>query len=276
MHVLPVDEMSSTTRLLVLGVVRIFQPVHGYEVRRELITWRAQEWASVQPGSIYNALKTLTRDGFLEVVGTDQVGGRPERTSYRLTSAGEEEFRTLLREEWWTVRTPTDPLMAAISFISFVSRAEAIAALEHRTAQIHSMVRGIEFGIEAHDGVESPFHVREMMRLLNARVLAEVEWARQFIARLELGEYATADDPQWQPASELARAAAATAPARKGNSRSATPRNGARPGRPERAVPKRARTERPPAKRARHVEERSESSRGVDRARRGARRDRAR
>jgi hypothetical protein len=28
--------MSSTTRLLVLDVVRIFQPVHGFEVRREL------------------------------------------------------------------------------------------------------------------------------------------------------------------------------------------------------------------------------------------------
>src|SRR6185503_3978947 len=76
----------------------------------------------------------------------------------------------------------------------------------HRTAQIHSMVRGIEFGIEAHDGADSPFHVREMMRLMNARVLAEVEWARQFIARLEAGEYATADDPEWQPSSKPARA----------------------------------------------------------------------
>src|SRR5690242_21912228 len=102
--------MSSTTRLLVLGVVRIFQPVHGYEVRRELITWRAQEWASVQPGSIYNALKTLTRDGVLEVVGTDQGGGRPERTSYRLTSAGEEEVKILLPQQRWTVRQPIDAL----------------------------------------------------------------------------------------------------------------------------------------------------------------------
>jgi DNA-binding PadR family transcriptional regulator len=204
-RVLRVDPMSSMTRLLVLGVVRIFQPVHGYEVRRELITWRAQEWASVQPGSIYNALKTLTRDGFLEVVGTDQIGGRPERTSYRLTTAGEEEFRILLREEWWTVRQPTDPLMAAISFIGYVSRAEAIAALEQRMTQIHGMVQGIEFGIESHDGIDSPFHVREMMRLLNARVLAEVEWAKQFIARLKNGEYATADDPPWQPASQAER-----------------------------------------------------------------------
>jgi DNA-binding PadR family transcriptional regulator len=198
--------MSSTTRLLVLGVVRTFQPVHGYDVRRELISWRASEWASVQPGSIYNALKTLTRDGYLEVVGTDQVGGRPERTSYRITSAGNDEFRSLLREEWWTVRPPIDPLIAAVSFLGFVARDEAIAALEHRIVQIRGMVRHVEFAIEAHDGSESPYHVREMMRLLNARTLAEVDWAEQFIRRLRSGEFSTAEDPPWQPAAVLSRA----------------------------------------------------------------------
>lgn len=256
--------MSSTTRLLVLGVVRIFQPVHGYEVRRELITWRAQDWASVQSGSIYNALKTLTRDGFLEVAGTNQVGGRPERTSYQLTSAGEEEFRTLLREEWWTVRMPTDPLMAAVSFIAFVPRAEAIAALEQRTAQIHSMVRGIEFGIDQHDGVDSPFHVREMMRLMNARVLAEVEWAKQFIARLRNGEYSTLGDPPWEPASRAARPSARPAAPRE--TRRASARNRA-------AAPVPEITERVPANRDRRG--RGQPSRR-DRGRRGEPMDRER
>ena len=37
----------SATRLLVLGVVRIFQPVHGYFVRRELLSWRAESWAAI-------------------------------------------------------------------------------------------------------------------------------------------------------------------------------------------------------------------------------------
>jgi len=87
----------SSTRLLVLGVVRIFQPVHGYDVRRELLSWRVDQWANVAPGSIYNALKSMTRDALLEVVGTDQVGGRPERTTYRLTNDGENEFQALLR-----------------------------------------------------------------------------------------------------------------------------------------------------------------------------------
>ena len=196
--------MSSSTRLLVLGVVKLFQPVHGYVVRRELLSWRAQEWASIQPGSIYNALKTLTRDGLLEVASTDQVGGRPERTTYRLTSAGLEEFHTLLREQWWTVHTPVDPLMAAVSFLGEISRAEAIAALEHRAAQIRGRVRAVEFAIENHDDRESPDHVREMMRLLNARVSSELGWSQQLIERLRRGEYATGDEPRWQPPSRPA------------------------------------------------------------------------
>lgn len=193
--------MSSSTRLLVLGVVKLFQPVHGYEVRRELLSWRAQEWASIQPGSIYNALKTLTRDGLLEVASTDQVGGRPERTTYRLTHAGQEEFQTLLREQWWAVHPPVDPLMAAVSFLGETSRAEAIAALEHRAAHIHGMVRAVEFAIENHDVRESPDHVREMMRLMTARVSAELAWSQHFIERLRRGEYATRGDPPWQPPS---------------------------------------------------------------------------
>jgi DNA-binding PadR family transcriptional regulator len=191
--------VSSTTRLLVLGVVKLFQPVHGYEVRRELLSWRAQEWASVQPGSIYNALKTLTRDGLLEIASTDQVGGRPERTTYRLTQAGAEEFRTLLREEWWTVRPPIDPLMAAVSFLGEIPRVEAIAALEHRAAQIHGVIRHLQFAIDGQDGTESPLHVREMLRLMTARVAAELAWSEQLLERLRRGEYLTADEPTWQP-----------------------------------------------------------------------------
>src|SRR5262249_42241834 len=131
--VLQVGAMSAT-RLLVLGVVRTFQPVHGYEVRRELMTWRADQWASVGAGSIYNALKTLAREGLLEIVGTKAVGGRPERTTYRITRAGEEELRTLLDETWWDVKPPIDPLLPALSLLGLMPRDRAIAALEHRLA----------------------------------------------------------------------------------------------------------------------------------------------
>ncbi len=37
----------SATRLLVLGAVRIFQPAHGYLVRRELLSWDVENWAAI-------------------------------------------------------------------------------------------------------------------------------------------------------------------------------------------------------------------------------------
>src|SRR6185437_12722159 len=86
----------SATRLLVLGAVRIFQPAHGYLVRRELLSWDVENWAAINPGSIYNMLRTLTRDGLLEEVDTADVGKGPARVAYRLTADGETAFLGLL------------------------------------------------------------------------------------------------------------------------------------------------------------------------------------
>jgi DNA-binding PadR family transcriptional regulator len=74
--------MSSATRL-VLGPIRILQPVHGYDVRRELLTLRLEELANVKPGSIYSAMRTLEKDGCIAVHSAESAGNRPERTSYR-------------------------------------------------------------------------------------------------------------------------------------------------------------------------------------------------
>ena len=179
----------SSTRLLVLGVVRIFQPVHGYDVRRELLSWRVDQWANVAPGSIYNALKSMTRDALLEVVGTDQVGGRPERTTYRLTNEGENEFQALLREALWRVRQPVDPLMPALCFMPVLKREELIAALKNRIPQIRGQLEHVDFAIAQLPNPGTPEHVKELYRLSAARVGAEVPWAEALIQRLEQGEY---------------------------------------------------------------------------------------
>jgi DNA-binding PadR family transcriptional regulator len=179
----------SSTRLLVLGVVRIFQPVHGYDVRRELLSWRVDQWANVAPGSIYNALKSMTRDALLEIVGTDQVGGRPERTTYRLTNEGENEFQALLREALWRVRQPVDPLMPALCFMPVLKREELIAALKNRIPQVRGQLEHVDFAIAQLPNPGTPEHVKELYRLSAARVAAEVPWAEALIQRLEQGEY---------------------------------------------------------------------------------------
>ena len=191
----------SATRLLVLGAVRIFQPVHGYFVRRELLTWRADEWAHLNPGSVYNALRSLTRDGFLEEVGTETHGGRPARTTYRLTIDGETEFLMLLREALWNV-SPHSPaeLLAAWSFASAFKRQEVIAAFEHRLERIDALEQANEFVIEdlARDP-NKPAEVAEHVRLTQARLDGEANWTRSLLERIRNGAYWFSSEPNPPP-----------------------------------------------------------------------------
>src|SRR2546429_6578436 len=104
--------------MMILGLVRWMQPVHGYDVRRELLNWNADQWANIAPGSIYHALRKLSEQGLLEEVSTEQVGARPARTSYRITARGENEFGELLRKSWWEYQQPIDPFLAGFPFLS--------------------------------------------------------------------------------------------------------------------------------------------------------------
>jgi DNA-binding PadR family transcriptional regulator len=181
----------SSTRLLMLGAVRIFQPVHGYFVRRELLTWRVEQWANINPGSIYNALRTLERDGFITAVDAAE---KPVR--YTLTDDGETEFLALLREALWQV-VPNDParVYTAISFIWALSRAEVVDALESRIAQLDALHRGMPYMLGTlMDNPDKPRHIAEFAYLQDEYVLGERAWTEACLQRVREGAYAFAGD----------------------------------------------------------------------------------
>lgn len=191
----------SATRLLVLGAIRIMAPVHGYDVRRELLSWRLEELANVKPGSIYSALRTLEKDGCIAVHARESEESRPERTTYVITGEGEKEFQLLLRETWWTVRSPTEPLIPALSLMTFLPRDELIAALQARVGalrgQLDSMAffrRTVRDGATGAGG-EVPEHVREICDFVMTKQRAEIDWTRAFAKRLQDGAYVFAGEP---------------------------------------------------------------------------------
>jgi DNA-binding PadR family transcriptional regulator len=184
----------TSTRLLVLGAVRETGPVHGYDLRRELLSWGAEEWANVTPGSVYNALKTLVREGMLEVVGTDRQGARPERTTYRITEDGEEDLWQLLRENLWQSGLPNHPLLAGLAFLPLFPRDELAEAMRHRAdklraqaTQRRSEARMIATSNDASPG-DIPPHVAESFRLTAALLEGEAAWASDLAERLERGD----------------------------------------------------------------------------------------
>ena len=188
--------MSTTTRLVVLGAVHQFQPVHGYFLRRELMTWHVDEWANIQPGSIYNALRSLEKDGYVAENTTEVEGKRPARTTYTITPEGEVEFLRLFRSALWEVEVfDTKPVMSIVSFMHELSRREVIEALEHRITKIDAIVLSNAYNIE--DTARSsttPDAVREIFELSTIRLRAEQQWARDLRERLLAGEYVFADE----------------------------------------------------------------------------------
>jgi len=73
------------------------QPMHPYQMHQSLVQRGDARLVRVNPGAVYHAVERLERDGLVEAVGVDREGGRPERTTYRVTEAGRAAFRERLR-----------------------------------------------------------------------------------------------------------------------------------------------------------------------------------
>jgi len=188
--------MSATTRLVVLGAVHQFQPVHGYFLRRELMTWHIDEWANIQPGSIYNALRSLKSDGYLAENGTETAGNRPERTTYRMTDEGVVELRRMLHDCLWTVEVfDTKPVMALTSFMFALHREEVLAGLAYRVVEIDARITSNSYHIrDVASSSSTPRYVREVFELATSRLRGEQQWAREMSERIRAGDYVFAGE----------------------------------------------------------------------------------
>jgi DNA-binding PadR family transcriptional regulator len=188
----------SVTRMLVLGVVRIFQPTHGYLVRRELQSWQVAEWAHLNPGSVYNALRVLTKESMLVEEPGEEDTKAGSRAQYRLTVDGEQEFLRLVREGLWELH-PYEPgwLLAGLSFWFALTRDEVLAALQARTSLLDARISGSHYAAAAlPDSIGTPAHVVESFHLHELQLRAEREWVAGASARIRDGEYGfTGEDP---------------------------------------------------------------------------------
>ncbi|MFC7327999.1 PadR family transcriptional regulator [Marinactinospora rubrisoli] len=188
-----VGETMSATRLLVLGVVRGQGRAHGYLVGRELLSWGAEHWANVKWGSIYHALKQLTKEGKLRA-GAEPGDSAPGRTVYELTGEGEAEFLRLLRDALSSADHRPDVLGAGLAMLPALPRAEAIALLRHRLDELEATLGRLSAMLDRSRARETPPHVPELYGLWVDTARGGAEWTRRLIGRLEAGAYAMAGE----------------------------------------------------------------------------------
>lgn len=181
----------SAVRLLVLGVMRLRQPTYGYAVRRELLSWRAETWTNVKPGSIYHALKQLTQEGKLSAFGTQGSTQGPGRTLFELTEAGEAEFRKLMDEA--LVSVDMEELGAGIAFMDALPRAHVIEKLREQRRNAAAVRDDLIAMIPTFPGRYGPPHATDLLELWSGVFDNLSNWTGGVLERLEAGEYRMSD-----------------------------------------------------------------------------------
>jgi DNA-binding PadR family transcriptional regulator len=190
---------ANETRLLVLGAVSLFEPVNGYQIRRELMSWEVDRWAHINPGSIYSSLATLTRQGHLR--RHDLTDGGREVAVYTSTDAGREELGSLFVRALGTVEVLDPlPLHTALSMCTLFPRevvagclATRVGALADHLAELRRRLAGLGAG-------GAPPHVARVLELRISLGEVELTWVEGFLAEVRSGALGFAGEPTgWQP-----------------------------------------------------------------------------
>ena len=201
------------TRMLLLGAVALFEPVNGYQIRRELLSWQVDEWAHVNPGSIYNGLTTLTKQGHL--VRHDVRDQHRKVAVYELTPAGHAELDRLIELALVEVELyGGTAFRVALGLLPLITRPQAIGHLAARLQNLEARIAEVGDEVAAAGDIAPPHAMRmvelqvELLRTERAWLVELLDDARsgQLDFRGETAAWVPADDdPGWQMALDRER-----------------------------------------------------------------------
>ncbi|MGC7095689.1 PadR family transcriptional regulator [Amycolatopsis lurida] len=139
----------------------------------------------LKAGSLYHTVERLARDEFIEVVGTQRDGRRPERTVYAITQAGRDAVLERARVMLSTPAEEYPEFVNGLALIDELGRDEAVAELERR--ELH-----LSTGVAADEVILAKLRDRQLptvywlhWRYSAARRAFELEWTRQLIDDLK-------------------------------------------------------------------------------------------
>lgn len=187
---------ASTTPLLLLGAVALFEPVNGYQIRRELVSWQVEQWANVRTGSIYHALAKLAESGDLS--RHDLADGPREVAVYQITEAGRARLITLVEAAITEVNVyDRRAFQAAFGLLPAVGNARALTLLEQRLTRLTA-----ECQAQVIDPAEYPYappHALRGAQMWAEMTRAELAWLAGVVEDLRSG-HLTFDPAQgWAP-----------------------------------------------------------------------------
>lgn len=118
--------------------------MHPYEMRRLMRERHKDDRLVLKPGSLYNAVAWLEQHGLIAATATERVGNRPERTTYRLLPAGEQQLSHWIGAMIGTLQRDVSSFAVALDHLGQVPSSEAAARLAARCELLDEAIRALE------------------------------------------------------------------------------------------------------------------------------------
>ncbi len=184
--------------MLLLGAVGLFEPVNGYQIRRELMSWQVDRWANVKPGSIYHGLTGLVTSGL--ATRHDLCDGSREVAVYQLTDDGRAELERLLTEAVTTVNIfDRHDFHAAFGLLPLLDGQQVVALLEERRTGLTAAIAEFPDDATPGDLPYVPPHAVRAMQLWGAEARAELAWLTDVLDDVRAGRLVLGFDDLWSP-----------------------------------------------------------------------------
>ncbi|WP_067469900.1 PadR family transcriptional regulator [Nocardia amamiensis] len=124
-------KVDNLLALAVLSVI-VERPMHRYEIAQTLRDRGKDQDMTIKWGSLYTVVQNMAKVGFLEVVGSEREGARPERVIYQITGAGRAEMADWTRELLSTPEPEQHRFVAGLSILAVLPPGEVIELLGKR------------------------------------------------------------------------------------------------------------------------------------------------
>lgn len=160
---------------------------HPYDIHRFVVETR-KDFVTGAPRSIYHAVQRLEKAHLIEPIGSEQAGGRPERTVFALTDAGRSEGRRRVSVLLSTPQADRTATVAALSFMGILAKDDAVLALRARIAGLDAAIALASADLASATGVAPILLVEADYD--RHQLAAEREWFSTLVTRLESGELA--------------------------------------------------------------------------------------
>ena len=173
-------EKRKVANLLALAVLAtvVQRPMHRYEMASVMRARGKDRDMDIKWGSLYTVVSNMEKADFLEVVGHERDGARPERTIYAITEAGRTELADWARELIAEPEPEHHRFTAGLSVMSVLPPDEVAELLGRRAAALDRSIEAARRELDEVAAIGLPKLFIVEAEYAVAMLEAEARWTR--------------------------------------------------------------------------------------------------